>query len=130
MQEGVMCMSTIIKNGMLLTDEGSLVKKDIYISDGKIIVFADRIDKAADETIEAEGKLIAPGFIELHVHLREPGGEHKETIATGTMAAARGGLTTVAAMPNTNPGPDSKRRLEWPNKQTETTAALTVLASA
>ncbi|MFS8629771.1 MAG: dihydroorotase [Bacillales bacterium] len=123
-------MSTIIKNGMLLTDGGSLVKKDIYISDGKIIEIADRIDKAADETIEAEGKLIAPGFIDLHVHLREPGGEHKETIATGTMAAARGGFTTVAAMPNTNPVPDSKERLEWLNKRIEETAVVRVLPYA
>lgn len=130
MQEGVMSMSTIIKNGMLLTDGGSLVKKDIYISDGKIIEIADRIDKAADETIEAEGKLIAPGFIDLHVHLREPGGEHKETIATGTMAAARGGFTTVAAMPNTNPVPDSKERLEWLNKRIEETAVVRVLPYA
>lgn len=125
-----MSMSTIIKNGMLLTDRGSLVKKDIYISDGKIIEIADRIDKAADETIEAEGKLIAPGFIDLHVHLREPGGEHKETIATGTMAAARGGFTTVAAMPNTNPVPDSKERLEWLNKRIEETAVVRVLPYA
>ncbi len=125
-----MSMSTIIKNGMLLTDGGSLVKKDIYISDGKIIEIADRIDKAADETIEAEGKLIAPGFIDLHVHLREPGGEHKETIATGTMAAARGGFTTVAAMPNTNPVPDSKERLEWLNKRIEETAVVRVLPYA
>src|SRR5690554_5857545 len=130
MQEGVMSMSTIIKNGMLLTDGGSLVKKDIYISDGKIIEIADRTDKAADETIEAEGKLIAPGFIDLHVHLREPGGEHKETIATGTMAAARGGFTTVAAMPNTNPVPDSKERLEWLNKRIEETAVVRVLPYA
>lgn len=115
---------------MLLTDGGSLVKKDIYISDGKIIEIADRIDKAADETIEAEGKLIAPGFIDLHVHLREPGGEHKETIATGTMAAARGGFTTVAAMPNTNPVPDSKERLEWLNKRIEETAVVRVLPYA
>ena len=51
--------------------------------------------------------LLSPGFIDVHVHLREPGGEHKETIETGTLAAAKGGFTTVAAMPNTRPVPDS-----------------------
>ena len=57
--------------------------------------------------------LVSPGFIDLHVHLREPGGEKKETIATGTLAAARGGYTTLAAMPNTRPVPDSKEQMEW-----------------
>ena len=56
--------------------------------------------------------LVSPGFIDLHVHLREPGGEHKETIETGTLAAAKGGYTTFAAMPNTRPVPDSTEHLE------------------
>ena len=53
-----------------------------------------------------------PGFIDVHVHLREPGGEHKETIKTGTKAAARGGYTTICAMPNTNPVPDDVETIE------------------
>lgn len=58
-----------------------------------------------------------PGFVDLHVHLREPGGEHKETIETGTKAAAKGGFTTIAAMPNTRPVPDSAEHLQALNKR-------------
>ena len=69
----------------------------------------------ADEVIDAEGLVVSPGFIDFHVHLREPGGEKKETIANGTLAAAKGGFTTIAAMPNTRPVPDSKEQMEWLN---------------
>ena len=58
---------------------------------------------AGHEVIDAAGKLVSPGFIDMHVHLREPGFEHKENIATGTRSAARGGFTTIACMPNTRP---------------------------
>ena len=60
-----------------------------------------------DEVIDGKGMLLSPGFIDVHVHLREPGGEHKETIETGTQAAAKGGYTTICAMPNTRPVPDT-----------------------
>ena len=123
-------MSIILRNGMLLTESGELGKKDIYIENGKIAEIAETISRDADQVVDAKGRLIAPGFIDLHVHLREPGGEHKETIATGTMAAARGGFTTVAAMPNTRPVPDTKEQLEWLNKRIEETAAVRVLPYA
>ena len=80
--------------------------------------------------IDAQGMVIAPGFIDLHVHLREPGGEKKETIATGTLAAAKGGFTTVAAMPNTRPVPDSKEQLQWLNERIKETANVKVLPYA
>ena len=64
---------------------------------------ADSIEEAADETYDASGKVVAPGFIDLHTHLREPGLEAKEDIVSGTMAAAHGGITRIACMPNTNP---------------------------
>ena len=74
------------------------------------------------EVIDVKGQLVTPGFVDLHVHLREPGGEHKETIETGTIAAARGGFTTVAAMPNTRPVPDNVETVEWLMKRIEETA--------
>ncbi|KAB2337444.1 dihydroorotase [Cytobacillus depressus] len=123
-------MSTLIKNGQLLTNEGKFIKRDILIEAGKIVEISEGITKKAKEVIDASDLLIAPGFIDLHVHLREPGGEKKETIATGTMSAAKGGFTTVAAMPNTRPVPDSKEQLEKINKRIEETAAVRVLPYA
>ncbi|MFO1445834.1 dihydroorotase [Bacillus sp. Bva_UNVM-123] len=123
-------MSIIIKNGRLLINDNEQIQVDIYIESGKILEIAHHIDRKSERTIDANGRLIAPGFIDLHVHLREPGGEKKETIATGTKAAARGGYTTVAAMPNTRPVPDTKEQLEWLNKRIEETAVVKVLPYA
>ncbi|WP_026581474.1 dihydroorotase [Bacillus sp. J33] len=123
-------MSILIKNGQLLTNEGEFQKTDIYIESGKIAQIGTNIQKEAQEIIDAEGLLVSPGFIDLHVHLREPGGEKKETIKTGTKAAAKGGFTTVAAMPNTRPVPDTKEQLEKLNKRIEETAAVKVLPYA
>ena len=97
----------LLKNGKMLDDEGTLTTADILIEDKKITQISPDIEISDIKTIELDGKLITPGLIDVHVHLREPGGEHKETIATGTAAAARGGYTLIAAMPNTNPVPDN-----------------------
>jgi dihydroorotase len=123
-------MSLIIKNGRLLTKEGNFQKVDIYIENGKIHEINESLNKEADEVIDAEGLFVSPGFIDLHVHLREPGGEKKETIETGTLAAAKGGFTTVAAMPNTRPVPDSKEQMEWLKKRIKETAHVKVLPYA
>lgn len=104
-------MSLIIKNGKILS-EGQLVSKEIEIEDGKIKRIADEIEVAQHKIIDAKGHFVSAGFVDVHVHLREPGGEHKETIETGTKAAARGGFTTVCPMPNTKPVPDSVEHLE------------------
>jgi len=77
--------------------------RDILIENGLIASVAPRIEAGEARILEAGGLIVAPGFIDLHVHLREPGQEHKETIATGTRAAAAGGFTSVCAMPNTRP---------------------------
>lgn len=82
-------------------------KCEVLINENKIIKIASVISSEADEVIDCNGNLLLPGFIDVHIHLREPGGEHKETIQTGTKAAARGGYTTVCSMPNTNPVPDN-----------------------
>ncbi|MBM7644293.1 dihydroorotase [Scopulibacillus daqui] len=98
-------MSILLTNGKVFSN-GNLEQKDVLIQEGKIAAVEDRIDGGNHQIIDAADQIVAPGFIDLHVHLREPGGEHKETIKTGTMAAAKGGFTTVACMPNTNPVPD------------------------
>ncbi|WP_046467625.1 dihydroorotase, partial [Staphylococcus pasteuri] len=103
---------------------------EIFIEDGIISEMGTSLDRQADEVIDADGKLIAPGFVDLHIHLREPGGEKKETIATGTMAAAKGGFTTVAAMPNTRPVPDSKEQLEKLQMKINETGRVRVLPYA
>src|SRR5258708_11196667 len=78
---------------------------DVFLHDGRVaeIAASGRITSKATEKFDARGLVVAPGLIDIHVHLREPGQSQKETIATGTMAAAAGGFTSVCAMPNTNP---------------------------
>lgn len=84
---------------------------DVLIEDGKIAKVAPDIISENAQIIDARGKAVMPGFIDLHVHLREPGFEYKETIATGTKAAAHGGVTTICPMPNTNPAIDTPQRV-------------------
>ncbi len=107
-------MKILIKNGRIINPANSMdMKSDILIVDSKIEKIAPYIEEEADEIIEAYGCMVMPGFIDLHVHLREPGFEHKETIETGTKAAARGGFTTICAMPNTNPVIDSPEMVQF-----------------
>lgn len=120
-------MSLKISNGRLLTNTAGIQNVDILIENGKIVQIDEKITKDASEVIDATGLYVAPGFIDLHVHLREPGGEQKETIATGTTAAAKGGFTTVAAMPNTQPVPDSKETMEKLMQRIKETAVVKVL---
>ena len=91
---------------------GQLKRADVLISGGLIEHIAREISAPDAKVIPAEGLIISPGFVDLHVHLREPGFSHKETIASGTRAAAAGGFTTVCAMPNLNPVPDSLETLQ------------------
>lgn len=91
---------------------GGSVKADIAVRGGVIERIADDIAVGAgDRAIDCAGRIVASGLVDLHVHLREPGFSAKETIATGTAAAARGGFTTVCAMPNLDPAPDSTENL-------------------
>ena len=120
-------MAYIIKNGQLFNKDGVLETADLKIENGKVTEIATSINGEGYEVIDANGLVVSPGFVDLHVHLREPGGEKKETIETGTKAAARGGFTTIAAMPNTRPVPDTKENVEALMKRIEETAVVRVL---
>lgn len=104
-------MKLLLTNAKLLKEEEERTC-DILIEGEKIKKIASSTAREADEVIDCEGKILAPGFIDVHIHLREPGGEHKETIRSGTIAAARGGFTTVCAMPNTSPVPDDQEHTQ------------------
>lgn len=97
-------MKILIKDGHVI-DPATKTDgcRDVLIEDGIIRTVAEKVDEEADRVIHAEGSYVMPGFIDLHVHLRDPGLEYKETLATGGAAAAKGGVTTVCAMPNTKP---------------------------
>lgn len=105
-------MKTLIKNGNIVYFD-RIEKADLLINDGIIAKIADKIRDDADEVIDAEGKCLFAGFVDMHVHLREPGFESKETIESGTKAAVKGGFTAVACMPNTNPVLDNKFVLKY-----------------
>ncbi|PYH27008.1 Dihydroorotase [Bacillus altitudinis] len=123
-------MSYLIKNGFILTSTGERVQQDIRI-EGKVIQAMGHLEREdGEEVIDAAGLFVSPGLIDLHVHLREPGGEKKETIETGSKAAARGGYTTIAAMPNTRPVPDTKEQMEWLMNRIKETSSVRVLPYA
>lgn len=111
-------MSTWIKGGELVDPEkGILEQSDIIIERGRVSrILPHGVFKGQDarlKVIDASGRLVVPGLIDMHVHLREPGEEYKETIATGAMAAVVGGFTSVACMPNTNPPNDCRSVTEF-----------------
>ena len=104
---------TLIRNGRIIDPANQIdTTGDLLIRDGKIDRISDRIDAETSETIDATGLIVTPGLVDMHVHLREPGFEHKETIASGTRAAAAGGFTSVACMANTDPVADSADVIE------------------
>ena len=97
----------IIRNGNVVL-KNSVEKMDILIEDGKIVKIAENIPANGGQEIDASGKHIFPGLIDMHVHLREPGYEHKEDIESGSKAAVKGGFTQICCMPNTDPITDNK----------------------
>ncbi len=121
-------MKVLIKNGFILDPatkkEG---RYDLLIEGDTISKVAKSIEEPGAAVIDAAGKYVMPGFIDLHVHLREPGFEYKETIATGTMAAAAGGYTTICPMPNTDPAIDSKAMVELLNQKAKSDARIHII---
>ena len=108
-------MGRILVKGGRIIDPGSGTDavKDILVEDGRIARIGNGLSADDAALVNAEGMLVFPGLVDMHVHLREPGFEHKETIESGTKSAAAGGFTTVACMPNTNPVIDSPAMVEY-----------------
>lgn len=107
-------MILCIKGGLLINPKTNTeMVTDLWIENGKIKAIGENKELTADQTIDAAGKWVVPGLIDLHVHFREPGFEHKEDIKSGCNAAAKGGFTTVCCMPNTNPVIDNECVVEY-----------------
>nr|WP_028530616.1 dihydroorotase [Paenibacillus sp. HW567] len=124
--------TVIIKNASVLNEEGVLERKHIVVQDGIISAIKSEIEAVdgAGEIIEADGKLLIPGLIDMHVHLREPGFEHKETVETGARSAAKGGFTTIACMPNTRPVTDSPEIVQFVKDKAREAGLVKVLPYA
>lgn len=120
----------LIQNGRIVDPANRIdVAGDVLIADDRIERVGGRVDVAEVpdvDVIDAEGLLVTPGLIDMHVHLREPGFEHKETIATGTLAAETGGFTSVASMANTDPVSDSPDTIEYVKTRAEETGSANV----
>ncbi|MFZ5633142.1 MAG: dihydroorotase [Bacillota bacterium] len=107
-------MKLLIRGGTVVDPlAGTLAESDILVENGVITQMGGGISAPGAEIIEARGKLVAPGLIDMHVHLREPGYEAKETVETGCRAAVRGGFTALACMPNTNPVADNRAVIRY-----------------
>ena len=104
----------LIRNGRVIDPSQELDRvADLWVADGVILGVGPDHARAADRTLDATGMIVCPGLIDMHVHLREPGREEDETIATGTAAAVAGGVTSVACMPNTEPALDTRAAAEF-----------------
>lgn len=121
-------MGILIKNGFIVNPESKVLeKKDLLIENEIITKVNDYIDKENHQVIKAGGLFVLPGLIDIHAHFREPGFCHKETVKTGSMAAAKGGYTTVFVMPNTNPCIDNMKSLRMLKDIIKRDSAINVL---
>lgn len=121
-------MKILIKNGRVIDPANSLDKVlDVLLCDGKISKVCEEISEDADKVIDAKGLWVVPGLIDLHVHLREPGFERKETIRSGSRSAAVGGFTTICCMPNTKPVIDNEIIVEYINMKAERDGVVNIL---
>lgn len=118
-----------IINAIRVREENTTEGCEIRIEEGRILEIGNRLETLdGEETYDAKGMLVTPGFVDIHVHLREPGHEHKETIKSGTRAAALGGYTTIAAMPNTDPVPDTPEKMKALYDKVKTDSLIKVYA--
>ena len=122
-------LNLLLKNGTVYVD-GALKKADVLVKDGIVADVREGIVSNDTPVVDVENLYILPGFADVHVHLREPGFSYKETIATGTAAAARGGFTLVCSMPNLNPVPDSVENLKAEQDIIDENAVIKVLPYA
>lgn len=125
-------MKILIKNGKVIDPANSIDEvRDILIEGGRIAKVAKNIKATGAEIIDASNKIVMPGVVDMHVHLREPGREDKETVSSATLAALKGGVTTVLAMPNTDPAMDSPDAVKLlKNIIQKTSHATTLIAAA
>lgn len=121
-------MTTLIKNGRVIDPSINCDKIiDILIEDNIIKQIGENLTTNVDNIIDAQKKWVVPGLIDIHVHLRDPGYEYKETIETGSKSAAKGGFTTICCMPNTNPVIDNKTIVEYIKLKAEKYSCVNVL---
>lgn len=121
-------MKILIKNGRVINPATKMDEvKDVLIQDNLVTKIESHITEEVEKVIEAENKWVTPGLIDVHVHLREPGFEYKETIASGSKSAAMGGFTTICCMPNTEPVCDSDIMVEYINLKAKREAVVHVL---
>jgi dihydroorotase len=121
-------MKYLLQGGLLIDPQTALEKQwDVRIENGEISELGPDLAVEDSEIIDVSGKIVAPGFIDLHVHLREPGGEAHETILTGCRAAAAGGFTAIAAMPNTKPCADNEGVIELIKNRAQKVGLVRVL---
>ena len=122
--------ATIIRNGRVIDPANKRDEVgDVCIQDGKIVASKSEIrnPESEIEEVDASGLIVAPGLIDIHVHLREPGFGHKETMDSGTRAAAAGGFTTIVCMPNTSPAADNPSTITWIKERAASAACVNVL---
>lgn len=119
-------MAVLLKNGSIYVN-GRFENLDLLVEDKVIARMGQNLSADGVEVIDCAGKIVVPGLVDLHVHLREPGFEYKETVATGTAAAAAGGYTTILSMPNLNPVPDNVEALQVQLAAIEKDACIHVL---
>jgi dihydroorotase len=117
----------LLKGGRVIDPAVGLdAQRDVLIKNGRVVEVGARLSTKGVEVVDVAGRIVCPGFIDTHVHLREPGFEHKETIATGTRAAAAGGFTAVCAMPNSDPVNDNASTTRFILDQTEAEGVVRV----